>query len=394
VEDLSSEPITSTASPGDTKQSDPISKDDGEGKDQAVRITVHPPELREGKFGGIGSYHTYKVQMVPNEVDHVFRRYKDFEWLRSSLSTWFPCLFIPPLPPKRVFGSLGDKFVADRRADLERFLARCAGMRHLAASPPFKLFMCRATNFDDGTKEIQAKQAERTGATILKEYREIFPDLQGSKAPDDAEKRISALKEFLENSEKKLSVLADDSQNLANTMNTVTAHLSKITTSLDQVYTEEKSFPQRTDPARIDVQENIHQWQLGVKQITPFYETIFAKGFQNELQDIESFLELFKQRDYYVGEQKKLVKKLESSKAANAKKPSAQLQSSIESDTSKEKEFAEIVEAITQLILGHEYQRFWKNRTTAFKITMNTFASEQLGVAKQTVGLWESISTA
>jgi sorting nexin-1/2 len=389
---LTDEPLDSVG-PSDPKQGIKVKAITEDGKDKsAVRITVHPPELREGKFGGIGSYHAYKVTMVPNEIEHVFRRYKDFEWLRSSLTAWFPCLFIPPLPPKRVFGSQGDKFVADRRSDLERFLVRCAGIRHLAASPPFKMFMCRAATFDDGIKEIATKNTERTAGVIIKDYRETFPHVQEGKLPEDSEQRISALKEFLENSEKKLLVLADDTQNLANAMNTVTSQLSKITISLEQMYTEEKGFPHKVDPQRVDVLENINQWHLGIKQTAPLYETLFAKNFQNELQDIESFIELFKMRDYIMEQQKKQVKKVAQLKAESARKPSSP-QASLEADQLKEKEFAEVVDIMTQLILGSEFQRFWKDRTGAFKAAMNAFASEQLGVAKQAVGFWESLSS-
>jgi len=354
-----------------------------------VKITVHPPELREGKFGGIGSYHAYKVTMVPNEIEHVFRRYKDFEWLRSALSAWFPCLFIPPLPPKRVFGSTQDKFVADRRAELERFLIRCASFKHLGSSQPFKMFMCRTAAFDEGTKEIDKKNTDRTGSIIVKEYRESFSLSLEAKLPEDAEQRLVTLKEFLENSEKKLSNLADETQNLANAMVTVTNQLSKITIGLDQMYTEEKGFPHKVDPARADVLENLNQWYLGIKQTAPLYETLFAKNFQNELQDIESFLELFKQREYIISQQKKLNQKVEKMKAASAKTP----QPSLEADQLKEKEFAEVVEMMTKLILGQEFQRFWRDRTAAFKSAIAGFATEQLQVAKQAVGFWEILAS-
>jgi hypothetical protein len=77
--------------------------EDGEpdsSKSKHGKIIVGEPELREGKLGKLTSHHVYKVSCSAGAVEHVFRRYTDFIWLRNTLVKAFPGIFIPPLPPK------------------------------------------------------------------------------------------------------------------------------------------------------------------------------------------------------------------------------------------------------------------------------------------------------
>jgi len=76
-------------------------------------------------------------------------------------------------------------------------------------------------------------------------------------------------------------------------------------------------------------------------------------------------------------------------KAASAKTP----QPTLEADQVKEKEFAEVVEMMTKLILGQEFQKFWRDRTGAFKAAIAGFSTEQLQIAKQAVGFWEILAS-
>jgi len=163
--------------------------------------------------------------------------------------------------------------------------------------------------------EVETKTKERVVLVVLKEYKENFPHVfDTEKAIEGADPKIAALKEFLENSEKKISNLVQETEALSNAFTTFTTLLGKVTTGLDSVHTEEKGFPQRPEPARFDAMDSMHQWHQSTKQIMPHYSGTFAKNFVNELQDIQAFLELFKQRDYILGEQKKQRKRLTNGK--------------------------------------------------------------------------------
>ena len=68
------------------------------------KITVDDPRQEGNK---LMPYTTYCITVVPAlpGVSHVRRRYRDFEWLRSTLSSMFPGVFVPPLPPKQILVS-------------------------------------------------------------------------------------------------------------------------------------------------------------------------------------------------------------------------------------------------------------------------------------------------
>jgi len=103
-----------------------------------TNVTVGEPEIRGG---ALTKHHVYKITATPNSgVDHVFRRYRDFDWLRSVLAKTFPGVFIPPLPPKKIIGNQDDSFVHERRFDIERCLNRICQVPALATSIPFQVF--------------------------------------------------------------------------------------------------------------------------------------------------------------------------------------------------------------------------------------------------------------
>jgi hypothetical protein len=79
--------------------------------------------VKSGMFG-INNYYTYEiVSFMKNERFHVFRRFKDFEWLYQNLKDNYKGLSIPPLPGKTL------KFLQDaseaeiRRLKLEKVLS-------------------------------------------------------------------------------------------------------------------------------------------------------------------------------------------------------------------------------------------------------------------------------
>lgn len=53
----------------------------------------------------------------------VFRRFKDFSWLKTSLSSNFPACIVPPFPDKQLlsyFDRFQEDFISKRRGSLER----------------------------------------------------------------------------------------------------------------------------------------------------------------------------------------------------------------------------------------------------------------------------------
>jgi len=57
----------------------------------------------------IGSHVTYSVKGIDNDgAFEGLRRYNDFFNLWNSLLSWWPGIFIPPIPPKKKVGNKED----------------------------------------------------------------------------------------------------------------------------------------------------------------------------------------------------------------------------------------------------------------------------------------------
>eukprot|EP00300_Choanocystis_sp_HF-7_P021893 c20997_g1_i1.p1 GENE.c20997_g1_i1~~c20997_g1_i1.p1 ORF type:complete len:638 (-),score=153.99 c20997_g1_i1:585-2498(-) len=97
-------------------------------------MRVAPPVKQEGKVADhmVYSIHIHCTMGLLNSIESVaYRRYSDFEWLRSRLLEVSMGHVVPPLPPKKYFGRFEKEFLDVRRHGLETFLNR------LAADPLF-----------------------------------------------------------------------------------------------------------------------------------------------------------------------------------------------------------------------------------------------------------------
>jgi hypothetical protein len=71
----------------------------------------------------------------------VHRRYSHFDQLQRALSTRYPILALPPLPPKAVSSGMDERFLEQRRHGLERWLRRIARHPVLCRCHLFKAFL-------------------------------------------------------------------------------------------------------------------------------------------------------------------------------------------------------------------------------------------------------------
>ena len=99
-------------------------------KCENLQITLSFPEKVEGGLF-TKSYVTYLVTTLPFE-HKVRKRYSDFEWLRQTLSNFFPGSMIPPMPKKNYNDRFNEMFISKRMRSLEKF------MQALAVNPLIK----------------------------------------------------------------------------------------------------------------------------------------------------------------------------------------------------------------------------------------------------------------
>uniref|UniRef100_A0A3P9JYB2 Sorting nexin 4 n=1 Tax=Oryzias latipes TaxID=8090 RepID=A0A3P9JYB2_ORYLA len=126
-----------------------------------MEISVAEAEKRTGK-NTVNMQETYTVYLIeirpaesvteggtPAAPDTLWRRYSEFELLRTYLLVTYPYIIIPPLPEKRAefvwhklsADNLDPDFVERRRVGLENFLLRVASHHVLSNDKIFFLFL-------------------------------------------------------------------------------------------------------------------------------------------------------------------------------------------------------------------------------------------------------------
>lgn len=98
----------------------------------------------------------YKI--VAYDIEGEFkchRRYTDFDVLREAWKKRLPGLFIPSLPPKKIFGNTEQAHLELRSFALEQFLRRVYKIPYLIASEEFQIFARFEPNGQQGTLKKQ-----------------------------------------------------------------------------------------------------------------------------------------------------------------------------------------------------------------------------------------------
>uniref|UniRef100_A0A8C3GBT0 Sorting nexin 4 n=1 Tax=Cyclopterus lumpus TaxID=8103 RepID=A0A8C3GBT0_CYCLU len=132
-----------------------------------MEINVTEAEKRTGK-NTVNMQETYTVYLIetrsaetvpeggtPTTPDTLWRRYSEFELLRTYLLVTYPYIIIPPLPEKRAefvwhkmsADNLDPDFVERRRVGLENFLLRVASHPVLSNDKIFFLFLTEVNPF-------------------------------------------------------------------------------------------------------------------------------------------------------------------------------------------------------------------------------------------------------
>ena len=166
----------------------------------AIRVQVSEPTV----YGsGLTKHTRYKVttttslpQFYRKEMT-VWRRFSDFEWLNTRLSTKFPATIIPLFPEKRLVGNTDADFVRDRMAGLEVFVDKVAHHAVLNASLDLLVFLDATDKGVEAAKRyIEEKEAEEAESMLAKGMDLVINyAVTGSAAPPLA---IKADEEFVE----------------------------------------------------------------------------------------------------------------------------------------------------------------------------------------------------
>ncbi|RUS18363.1 Vps5 C terminal like-domain-containing protein [Endogone sp. FLAS-F59071] len=131
-------------------------------------ITVSEPL----KVGDLTNAHiVYKVRTKTNSPAYksrdftVTRRYRDFLWLYTQLTTGNPGVVVPPVPEKHALGRFQDEFVESRRVALEKCLRKIVAHPMLYGDPDLKLFL-ESDSFNIDVKQKRSESDTSKGGFI------------------------------------------------------------------------------------------------------------------------------------------------------------------------------------------------------------------------------------
>lgn len=136
----------------------------------AIKVTVSDPT----QYGsGLTKHTRYKVTTTTS-LSHfarkemvVWRRFSDFEWLNTRLSTKFPATIIPLFPTKRIVGNTDADFVKDRMHDLELFVDKVAHHPTLNMSLDLLIFLDATDDGIEAAKRYVEDTAAEDAESIL-----------------------------------------------------------------------------------------------------------------------------------------------------------------------------------------------------------------------------------
>ncbi|XP_064420017.1 sorting nexin-4 [Latimeria chalumnae] len=150
-----------------------------------MEISVSEAEKRTGK-NAVNMQEMYTVYLIETRsvdsqsegqnsaTDTLWRRYSEFELLRSFLLVTYPYIVVPPLPEKRAefvwhklsADNMDPDFVERRRVGLENFLLRVASHPALCQDRIFYLFLTQENGWKEAVNEtgFQAKADSRLRA--------------------------------------------------------------------------------------------------------------------------------------------------------------------------------------------------------------------------------------
>lgn len=264
------------------------------------------------KIGGVelvgGNFRKHiKYTIELDNRDPVERRYSDFLWMRNQLQKLFPCVFIPPIPPKKPMALWPTGYLDFRRRELERFLNRLVKKPFVCSSKPFLVFMCRPCDqLAEGQKNsgIEVARITRAWGTQTNRLKEAFPAVFTRSPPLDIETEIEGTREYLKKMNARMKAVLSAGEKL-HAMATKMANLAtEFSSAIDLARADEVYLPPSVKKSQKQIDHEKAHDRSELLDIGDVYtRTCFPSqdlfgprllsGIKEELGDVEAFLELF-----------------------------------------------------------------------------------------------------
>lgn len=354
-------------------------------------VNVAAPVLQSSRL--FGSHHTYPV--ITNMGSTINRRYSEFEWLYNTLSTAFPGIFIPPIPPKKMFGNQGEAFIElQRRPSLERFLQRCAQIPIIAESSAYQAFVCRETTFDTAQKDITKRLAQRTPEQLFGLYDYYFADITCHDVPISIDDDLDSLLSYLKIKEKESTDLASAAHDLHAAVLKQAKTLEKMMLLIDATNkTDEQHLqficnnPTKKAPT---VHFSFQCWSQYLSELEPSYNNNLFLNYVYEMEDITAFISLLNDRK---NAKSKSIKSQQKVNAWDSQQIATEKQRTQRNMDIQQSEYdAKLLTYYSKLIWFGEWPVFLMKYVDEFNGLIKNFASTQASFATSTYHEWTSLA--
>lgn len=253
------------------------------------RITISDCETR----GNVLIKHkVYIIKCEPHfpKVISVARRYKQFLWVRNILQRQFPCVFCPALPGKRILKD--DRFLEERRCDLERFLNRLQDIQMFYSNKAMLIFLtCPESTFASKSKEF-----EKTIEVVSSEQlRAAFRQAGDFKLPTDLDFEITRFKDEFSVQLKSLEDMLKQCFGMLSLYDKSREQISKFNTLLSELTSVEENLPRRELEKRSN--KNLEGWETFHESMWQNFLVGFCRNIRYELQDALAVIETVNQLD-------------------------------------------------------------------------------------------------
>ena len=203
-----------------------------------IKVTIKNPKTNEKKMSS--NYVTYEVFTEPCYWS-VRRRYSDFTLLRNILSKYYPKMFIPPLPEKKMGNKrFQQEFIERRMKFLQLFIDEVIKNENFKANEALTIFL----NFNDHT-QFEKKMKELNNYTYPQNFDDI-KTLDGKvynlETDYSCDKYLTTLFLFCKSQKNLFTKLSNSLKLYCRNMSAACQNLEEISKCFEELYTLNKNI--------------------------------------------------------------------------------------------------------------------------------------------------------
>jgi len=351
----------------------------------------------EKKGDGMNAFVVYTINTKTTSPDFqnptmtVSRRFTNFVWLYTQLTTKYPGVVVPPIPEKQALGRFGTNFIDHRKAGLEKCLRRIAAHSVLSKSPDFKLFL-ESKDLEGDIKKNEPKKGFFSALTSSVTDVMQTASLSFSKIPESDE-WFENKRAQLETLENQLKILLKTVEGFIKQRRDLAASANEFGEHVSSLGSSEFNKPLSSTLVKLsEVQKKIHEFQMNQANSDEQYVEDTVEEYLRIIASVKIALDArVKAYAAWKNADAALIRKKEQlakqSQAPKTPKVTA-LEAEVEEAEKTVEKTKESFEEITEL-LKKELARFDREKVEDFQSGLLKFVESMMENQKKTISLWE-----